>query len=625
MGAISFLLYANDAQIDIEFTKAFNQMKSRGPDDTTYITDSTYSVSKVKSNMDQIRLHLTRQEISEYQQFSVLYGFHRLSINDTSMNASQPFEDPIQHKIVQYPQLRTRVTRRLLCNGEIYNYQNIIDTEGFTDKDLQSSCDVEVILPLYIKHGLQQTLEMIRGDYSFVLTENVNTFDLKTMQVYAVRDVLGSKPLYMVRGKKTLLYMFTSELKGIPRFVLDNNDYDICEVPPGTIWSFQHSKQGGFFKSNIDSEFVSFATLDTFNDIEDCTITSANPDTIAAMYTSIQQKISNAVHEQIQTTDRPYGILLSGGFDSSILTSIVVHTLVTQEHDFTSSPLHVFTMGFTENTDAQYATELVEWLENKYGIDIVHHIVAIDTDYIQQILPVYMQETVCALETYDPTTIRCALPYRILFDYIVNNTNVAVLLDGEGLDELCGYPQLFESTDADFQMSSVSLLTNMHKYDLLRADKLAGHFGLEIRHPFLDIRFVEYILTIHPRLKRPQVYDIDKEPIEKYLIRKAYDVADVASSSDDSSMLLSRVLWRPLQSVVDSFDILLESITSVCDALYSDQDFYDYLNTSHVLHSPTQTRPKNKEEMHYRILFEKQYGTAVQIISKFWTDLIVKN
>ena len=129
MGAISFLLYANDAQIDIEFTKAFNQMKSRGPDDTTYITDSTYSVSKVKSNMDQIRLHLTRQEISEYQQFSVLYGFHRLSINDTSMNASQPFEDPIINKISTYPDLRNRPKRKLLCNGEIYNYNEIINKE----------------------------------------------------------------------------------------------------------------------------------------------------------------------------------------------------------------------------------------------------------------------------------------------------------------------------------------------------------------------------------------------------------------------------------------------------------------------------------------------------------------
>jgi asparagine synthase (glutamine-hydrolysing) len=563
-------------------------------------------------NQEQVKLQLTKQEISDYKQYTIIHGYHRLSVNDESMNGSQPFEDPIIHKIKTYPELRTRPKRRLLCNGEIYNYQSLKEQEQFTDKDLQSNSDVEILMPMYIKYGLEETLKRIDGDYSFVLTDNVETFDLKTMQVYVVRDILGVKPMYMIKHVHQLFYMFTSELKGVPKYILEDPNYLVKELPPGTLWSFQNS----IINKNPE-EFIRYSDWNFYKDVNVCEINTADPEIIADVYRNIRQKVTNAIVSRYTTSHLDVGVLLSGGFDSSVILSVLVNYLNSIGHNFNEKPIYAFTVGDVDSNDVTYAIKVVDYLETKYNIDICHHIVNVN-EYSK--LMDTFDEIIYNLETYDATTIRGAYAYSLLFKYIQTKTNIRVLLTGEGIDELCGYHQLFQACDETFQEKSVKLLKYLSKFDMLRADKISGSYGLELRHPFIDREFVEYMLLMHPCIKRPQVYEHNKQPIEKYLVRKAFDLADLENTSDDNQVLPYDVLWRPIQDAAECFKLVSQIINGEFENMYTDQDFSDYLNFSHI-RLDKNTSPSTKEEMHYRKIFEKYFGTRLNVVPKFWYQL----
>jgi asparagine synthetase B (glutamine-hydrolysing) len=252
-------------------------MKRRGEDDTQVITETSPNITNL--NISQISNYLSKREISEYRPFTFQYGYHRSSINDISLDGSQPFEDPISHKLLKYPELRSRPKRKLLCNGEIYNYKDLVETNKFNDRDIQSNSDVEVILPLYIKNtellkdstlALEQSLKNLNGDYSFILTENVTSFNLTQVNIFAVRDILGSKPLYMVKfvpkststNPNDIFYMFVSEIKGIPLNLLNDPEYTITEVPPGTYWSYKNS----IIDKNKD-EFIKYYDFNKYKDL----------------------------------------------------------------------------------------------------------------------------------------------------------------------------------------------------------------------------------------------------------------------------------------------------------------------------------------------------------------------
>lgn len=605
MGAIWLIIYTSqNPPVNIEFMKSFVNMQNRGPDDTSYVIKHTTNITKL--NEAQVKAKLNRKEIAEYKEYTLMYGFHRLCINDTSKNGAQPFEDPILHKIQEYPELRNRPKRNLMCTGEIYNYEDLKRIEEFTDKDLQSESDAEIILPMYIKYGLDETLKRLNGDFSFVLTENIETYDLKTLQAFIARDVLGIKPLYMIKHKKDTFYMFVSEIKGIPKYILESDNYTLCEVPPGTYWSFQNSIM------NKNSEFIRYSDWNYYNSLENCTIASAAPDIIADIYKSINEKLTRAVTERFKLSNVPVGILLSGGFDSAIVLSLLCKYIVETGNN---NIIHAFTIGDTCNEDVQSSSEVVNYLESKYGIDIHHHIVSMDS--VSTIVEL-LSEVIVTLETFDPTTIRGAIPYAFLFKYIKENTQVKVLLTGEGLDETCGYKEFAVLGDEEFQRMSVRLVKNLSKYDILRADKMAGRYGLETRHAFVDKEFIEYMLGIHPRLKRPQVYEYGKDPIEKYIVRKAFDNSKAAVG--DGLMLPYSILWRRMQDASKCFKNIKSTLREYTDSLYTEQDLTDFVNLNHI-RMDTVTKPTTKEEMHYRKVFEMNFGKNSQLVPKFWKQL----
>jgi asparagine synthase (glutamine-hydrolysing) len=589
-------------------TNAFMRMKKRGPDDTVYMSEATAAITR--QNEDQVKLHLSRKEIAEYAQFKFILGFHRMSVNDLSLDGAQPFEDPIVHQLIKHPDLRQRPRRLLLCNGEIYNYKEIVEAEMFNTRDLQSSCDVEVILPMYIKYGLEDTLKRLNGDFSFVLTENLNTVDLKTVNIFVVRDVLGIKPMYMVKSlQDPNFYMFVSELKGLPDFAMDASAYKISEMPPGTYWSFQNS-----IIDKNPNDFIRYSDWNYYKSLSHCTINTAEPNVIASIYSNIKTNLTNAVISRYNLSDLPVGVLLSGGFDSSIILSIVVHYLVTQSHDFVKFPVYAFTMGNKDNPDVTAAQACVKYLEEKLSIDIHHHIISVNN--INQIIG-GVDDVIYSLETFNTNTVRGALPYSFLMKYIRDFTPARVLLTGEGLDELCGYRQFADLDDQQFQAKSVRMLKYLSKFDMMRADKLSSTYSLELRHPFLDKTFLEYMLSIHPKLKRPQTYKYSMRPIEKYIVRKTFDQEQVADK-----LLPDQILWRPLQDASDSFSGLKTSITDYFESRYTGSELSKF-RADLQLKRVDSPLPSTKEEMHYRNTYDVLFNSTTHLIPKYWEELWV--
>lgn len=583
MGAIQFIIYNTyNGNININFTKSFMQMKNRGPDDTYYKNENSIIMNKL--NEELFYRNLTKGELRSYQPLSYITGFHRMSTSDTSYDASQPFEDPIINKISTYPDLRNRPKRKLLCNGEIYNYNEIINKEKFNDRDLQSQNNVEIIMPLYIKYGLTKTLDMIDGDYTFVLAENLNTFKLNETNIYVVRDKLGTRSMYMVKHKKELFYMFVTELKGIPKYILNDKNYYIMEIPPGTYWSFNNS----IINKNQD-EFIRYHDWNIYRSLDYCTINSTSPNTIADIYENIKTKLTNSIKKKIRS-DLNIGILLSGGFDSSIITSLLIKILKEQNYNFEINKLNAFTIGDINSSDVVKAQECISYLENKYNIDIIHHVISLDNS-VTSLLDT-TKEIVEILETHDYKTIKESVPFKYLYEYISKKTNVKILFSGDGLDELCGYENYKNLNDEDFQIKSVKLIKNLSKYNLLRDDKLASFYGLQIRQPFLDIDIIKYILSIHPKLKKPMVYKYSEDPIEKYIIRKSFD--------NDENLLNENILWRR-HDICDNNNTKIDELNNSIQYMNSDNNIIqnDYIKR----------------------IFNKYYGNNVNIIKKQWDEM----
>ena len=618
MGGITFIIY-NNININIDFIKSFMGIKNRGISETNYITESSIDLNTLNTQqLSQVSLHLSKNDIQTYKRYSFIMGFHRMCVNDQSFNGSQPFTDPILNKLLNYPELKQRPQRTLICNGEIYNYKDIIKINSFTDRDLCSYSDIETILPLYIKYNSEETsntsiiktLNDLDGDFAFVLTENIKTYITSSINIYVARDYLGIKPLFYITNNSFDFFMFVSEIKALPEFIINNDSYHICQVPIGSFWSFQ------------TKTFTKYYDIDYLKDLNNCTIKNTDPDNINTIYKNIKNLITDSVisrygeccEDNEKHTQLSFGILLSGGFDSSLMTSILIKYLCSINHDFTNCILDLFTIGDTlgsTDIDVNYAIIMVEFLKNIYpNVKINHHIIYINDI---EILTSDIENIIYHLETFDPETVRESIPYYYLFKYISEKTNVKVLLSGDGLDELGGYSNFNTLSDNDFQNKSVELLKNLCNYDILRTDRMSNAFSLELRHPFLQKKFVEYILSIHPKLKRFQVYKNTEEPIEKYIIRKSFDI-----HVQNDNYLPESILWRRTLCVCESLSNFELRLHNYFNDFIDDQTFNLKLKQYSFKEI---TLPKTKEELFYRQIFDKLFPNRSYLVSQFWNNI----
>ncbi|WP_297693232.1 asparagine synthase B [uncultured Eudoraea sp.] len=435
----------------------------------------------------------------------------------------------------------------LAANGEIYNHQELRKQfEGVYNFSTQSDC--EVILALYQKKG-HEFLDDMNGIFGFAI------YDSEKDEYFIARDHMGIIPLYMGWDKNGTFYV-ASELKA-----LEGTCTKIELFPPG---HYLHSSDGEpkrWYKRDwMDYE----AVKENQTSIDE-----------------IRDALEAAVHRQLMS-DVPYGVLLSGGLDSSVTSAIAKkYSQKRIESDDTKDAwwpqLHSFSVGLEGSPDLAAAQIVAD------HIGTVHHEIKFT---IQEGLDA-IKDVIYNLETYDITTIRASTP-MYLMARVIKSMGIKMVLSGEGADELFGGYLYFHKAPSpkDFHEETVRKLTKLHMYDCLRANKSLAAWGIEGRVPFLDKEFMDVAMRINPKDKM-----INGERMEKWVVRKAFE-----------SVLPESVAWRQKEQFSDGVGYSwIDTLKEVVDKEVSDEQL-----TNAKFRYPIQT-PTTKEEFYYRSIFEGHF------------------
>jgi asparagine synthase (glutamine-hydrolysing) len=509
MCGIFALLHKLGKISDEEYTKyvAFSEkIKHRGPDNTRY----------VKLNDEKL-----------------LFGFHRLSINDVSTAGNQPLA--LDDKYF------------LICNGEIYNHNELIADNNFKTS---SKSDCEVILHLYKKYGIKKTLELISGYFAFALWDN------ELQKLIFARDPVGVRALYIGENKESVC--ICSELKGIP------SELDVQQFRPGCWW------ENGLYNRYYNYEYPLIGLKDT---------------TMDHQLAHIRNMFEKAVNKRFMF-DRPFGVFLSGGFDSSIVAA-----LVAKKNG--NLPIHSFSIGMKGSTDLYNAQIVAKHIESKH-VEVIKE--------AEQMLNA-IDEVIYHTETYDTTTVRASTPMYLLSKYIKENTDIVVVFSGEGSDEASGSYLYFHNapSDDEFQDECVRLIKDLHYFDCLRCDKSTASNGLEVRCPFLDKEFLNDYMSLPIEWKRP------KDGIEKWFIRKAFD---------GTGLLPDEILWRKKEAFSDGVSSTEKSwyqiIQDHVDSKVSENEFIMNKDKFEI------NKPFLKESYYYRTIFDRFYPNRANTIPYYW-------
>lgn len=435
----------------------------------------------------------------------------------------------------------------LAANGEIYNHREL-RKELSDHYDFQTQSDCEVILALYRKEGTG-FLDSLNGIFGFAL------YDLPNDRYFIGRDHMGIIPLYMGWDKDGTFYV-ASELKALEGICVR-----IEAFPPGHFMS---------------SETVGLQRWYS-RDWEDFGAVQDNETDIAALRKGLEE----AVHRQLMS-DVPYGVLLSGGLDSSITSAIAKKyaSMRIESDDATEAwwpRLHSFSVGLEGSPDLAAARKVSE------HIGTVHHEVKFT---IQEGLDA-IRDVIYQLETYDITTVRASTPMYLLAR-VIKSMGIKMVLSGEGADELFGGYLYFHKAPGakDFHEETVRKLEKLHLYDCLRANKSLAAWGVEGRVPFLDKEFMDIAMRLNPKDKM-----IGPGRMEKWVLRKAFE-----------DYLPESVAWRQKEQFSDGVGYSwIDTLKEVVQNEVSDEQ----LTNAHY-RFPIQT-PGSKEEYYYREIFESHF------------------
>uniref|UniRef100_K4A7Z3 Asparagine synthetase [glutamine-hydrolyzing] n=1 Tax=Setaria italica TaxID=4555 RepID=K4A7Z3_SETIT len=364
----------------------------------------------------------------------------------------------------------------VVANGEIYNHKKI--RKQFTGKHtFTTGSDCEVIIALYEEYG-ENFVDMLDGVFAFVL------YDTRNKTFMAARDAIGVNPLYIGWGGDGSVW-FSSEMKAL------NEDCVRFELfPPGHLYSSAAAEFRRWYNPRWFLEQVPAAPYDPL---------------------VLRAAFEKAVIKRLMT-DAPFGVLLSGGLDSSLVASVTKRHLVeTEAAKKFGTELHSFVVGLEGSPDLKAAREVADYLGT-----IHHEFYFTVQDGIDAI-----EEVIYHDETYDVTTIRASTP-MFLMARKIKSLGVKMVLSGEGSDELLGGYLYFHfaPNKEEFHKETCRKVKALHQYDCLRANKATSAWGLEIRVPFLDKEFVDVAMGMDPEWK---MYDKDLGRIEKWVMRKAFE------------------------------------------------------------------------------------------------------
>lgn len=437
----------------------------------------------------------------------------------------------------------------IAVNGEIYNHQNLKDSFA-TDYNFRTESDCEVILALYEKKGIN-FLNDLNGIFAFALYDSSND------KYIIARDHMGIIPLYMGWDKDGIFYV-SSELKSLE---------GVCDkielFPPGHYLESSSTD----LKKWYNPEWVSY---DHVKDSQ----TSIK---------AIHDSLSAAVKRQLMS-DVPYGVLLSGGLDSSI-TSALAKKFASKriesndKQDAWWPQLHSFSVGLEDAPDLKAARIVAD------HIGTIHH----EINFTVQEGIDAIRDVIYHLETYDITTIRASTP-MYLIARAIKSLGIKMVLSGEGADELFGgYLYFHKAPNAkEFHEETVRKLDKLHQYDCLRANKSLAAWGIEGRVPFLDKEFIDVAMNINPEDKM-----IKNGRIEKWVLREAF-----------KDYLPESVLWRQKEQFSDG--VGYSWIDSLKDLVSKEVSDHDLENASKIFSINT---PRNKEEYYYRSIFSDHFSS----------------
>ena len=505
---------------------------------------------------------------------NLLLGFHRLAINGLDDISNQPI---IINK------------KALICNGEIYNYKSLYNQLNIIPK---TNSDCEIILHMYEKFGIKQTLHMLDGVFAFVLYD----FSSTPNKIYVARDPFGVRPLYTLTqtsdeynmGKKTHVYGFASELKCLSNIY--NSDNKISQYEPGSYSIFQHGQSCGSWipiKENFKYFIPTFSHNIYYNN-EDI------------YYNNISKYLTNAVYKRCLTTERPIACLLSGGLDSSLITALVDNFF---KVNYENKQLETYSIGLYGSEDLKYARLVAEYLSTK------HTEIIVSEDDMFNAIP----EVIYNIESYDTTTVRASLGNYLLGKYIAKHSDAKVIFNGDGSDELLGgYLYMHKCTsDIEFDRETRRLLKDIHLFDVLRSDKSISSNGLEPRTPFLDKNFVNYILSLPISFRNHN----NQKQIEKFILRNSFSPNNFLNNNG-SDLLPSEILWRKKEAFSDGVSGAGNSLYQILQKKIASKLNEDNLVSSGAL--PKYEADINTEKYYYKTIFESKFTNRLNILPYYW-------
>ena len=457
----------------------------------------------------------------------------------------------------------------LAANGEIYNHKEI--RKEFEGKyNFQTGSDCEAIIPLYKKFresgDFTLMIEKLSGIFAFALYDSEN-------DVYLVaRDEIGVIPLYQGWDKAGRFYV-ASELKA-----LEGECQTIEEFPNGHYFYSKDAKPVRWYKRDWES----FDAVKNNARATDDKGEIINPSVIE----KVRNGLESAVKQQLMS-DVPYGVLLSGGLDSSIIAAITQKFSKKRiESDSKEAAwwpqLHSFAIGLEGSPDLIAAQKAADY------IGTVHHEVHFTIQEALDALP----DVIYHIETYDITTVRASTPMYLLAR-VIKSMGIKMVLSGEGSDELFGgYLYFHKAPDAkEFHEELVRKMSKLHLYDCLRANKSLMAWGVEGRVPFLDKDFIDIAMSLNPSDKMNIRLPDGKQRMEKWILRKAFE-----------DMLPEEICWRQKEQFSDGVGYnWIDTLKKMTEEKVSDAEFARRENRFPV------NPPKTKEEYYYREIYSKLF------------------
>lgn len=443
----------------------------------------------------------------------------------------------------------TQEDHQVVHNGEIYNHEELRRTT-LKDYHLRTHCDSEVIIILYEKERSGLICNQLDGVFGFALIYGT--------EFLVARDPIGVKPLYYgvdAEGR----YLFSSEMKAIEDICQENQ---MTTFPPGYFWT----PKSGFVRYYEPLWFQpSNATLTADLDV-------------------LRETLIKATHKRLMS-DAPIGVLLSGGLDSSLVSSIAM-----KEMRRRNLPLRSFSIGLDANSPDVIAARCVaEFLGTE------HH----EFHFTIQEGIECLRKLIWHLETYDVTSVRASVPMYFLSEKI-SSMGIKVVLSGEGADEIFGGYLYFHNAPSDeqFQQETIRRVRLLSTADCLRADKSCMAHALEVRVPFLDKAFLDVAMRTHPKYKRPAPKCAGSmHHIEKWLLRTAFDTKEEPYLPDE-------ILWRQKEQFSDGVGYSwIDQLMHYCAQQVTDEQMS---NANQLF--PFNT-PHSKEAFYMRSVFHEHFPT----------------